>query len=613
MKIYRLLKQRAQGMTPRLLKACLAVFSAADRKKIILISFLQTMLNLLDLVGVAIIGIIGSLAVSGLQSIPPAGRVYDILKFLEINERSLQSQTVILGLAATFFLVLKTITSVIVTRRTLQFLSLRSALLTGNLSRNFLSQDIIAVNSKTTQETVYTLTRGADSITLGIIGTLITAVSDLSLLFLMIVSLVLVDPIVAVISILVFSLAGFGLYFFLQFRAKNLGQEIADQSIAVNEQISEFNNAFREIYTKNREDFYVSSITSKRKAFASANAELSFLPSISKYFLEALMTLGILLIAAIQFVNHDARHAVGTLTLFLAATSRIAPAIMRLQQGALQIRSSQISAERALFILNKKEGMFQSEEVEEQENKDKTILDISNLSFTYPGKDSSTVSNITLKIQEGNFVAIVGPSGGGKSTLMDLMLGVINPTAGSILLNKQQPKEQIKQDPSFVGYVPQDVYLSNSTLRENLEFGYPRGTFRDVKLEEILATVQLSDLLRDLPVGLDSNLGEGGSGISGGQRQRLGLARAILTSPRILLLDEATSALDAKTERDISEAISKLKGKMTIVAIAHRLSTVKAADIIYYLKDGHVVDSGTFEELRRSIPEFEEQATIMGL
>jgi ABC-type bacteriocin/lantibiotic exporter with double-glycine peptidase domain len=613
LKLQLAVKRRILGFTPQLLKACLFTFSKQDRRKILFIALLQTVLNLLDLVGVAIIGIIGSLAVSGLQSIPPAGRVYSILQFLNIDELSLQAQTVTLGFIATFFLILRTATSILVTRRTLRFLSIRAALLTGTLSKNLLSQDIIGINSKTTQETLYTLTRGADSIALGIIGTLITAISDLSLLLFMIASLVMVDPIVALISILVFSAAGFGLYYFLQVKAKNLGNQITQQSISVNEQISEFRNAFREIYTKHREDFYASSITNKRKVLASANAELSFLPSISKYLLEGIMTLGVLLIAALQFVTHDARHAVGTLTLFLAAASRIAPAIMRLQQGALQIRSSQVSAEMALELLNKKIMTQTSTERKESQRGNGDVIHISNLTFTYPGKNSPAVNNVSLKIREGDFVAIVGPSGSGKSTLMDLLLGVINPTFGSVLLNNESPQTEIRLNPDTVGYVPQDVFLSNSTLRENLEFGFKSGTFQDNELYEVLDTVQLGAFARNLPGGIDANLGEGGSGISGGQRQRLGLARALLTKPQILFLDEATSALDAKTERDISESISKLKGKLTIVAIAHRLSTVQAADKIYYLKNGKVLNSGTFEEIRRSIPEFDEQASIMGL
>jgi ABC-type bacteriocin/lantibiotic exporter with double-glycine peptidase domain len=532
---------------------------------------------------------------------------------LNINELSLQAQTVTLGFIATFFLILRTATSIVVTRRTLRFLSVRAAILTGTLSKNLLSQDIIGINAKTTQETLYTLTRGADSIALGIIGTLITAISDLSLLLLMVASLLLVDPIVALISILVFSTAGFGLYYFLQLKAKDLGDQITQQSISVNEHISEFRNAFREIYTKHREDFYVSSITDKRKVLASANAELSFLPSISKYLLEGLMTLGVLLIAALQFITHDARHAVGTLTLFLAAASRIAPAIMRLQQGALQIRSSQVSAQMALELLNKKLTAQTTNQLKDSQWVKGNIIDISELTFTYPGKNSPAVTNVTLRIREGDFVAIVGPSGSGKSTLMDLLLGVIKPTSGSVLLNNENPQNEIMRNPAMVGYVPQDVFLSNSTLRENLEFGFKSGSFQDSELYEVLETVQLASFAKNLPGGIDSKLGEGGSGISGGQRQRLGLARALLTRPRILFLDEATSALDAKTERDISDSISKLKGKLTIIAIAHRLSTVQAADTIYYLKNGRILNSGTFEEIRRSIPEFDEQASIMGL
>jgi len=611
--IHLIVKRRILGLTPQLIKNCLVAFSKSDRRKILLISLLQTVLNLLDLVGVAVIGVIGSLAVSGLQSIPPAGRVYSILELLRISALSLQAQTITLGLIATFFLVLRTVTSILVTRRTLRFLSVRAAILTGRLSKNLLAQDIIGINAKTTQETMYTLTRGADSITLGIIGTLITAISDLSLIILMAVSLLLVDPIVALTSIFVFSAAGFGLYYFLHFKAKSLGEKITEQSISINEQISEFRNAYREIYTKNREDYYVSSITDKRKVLASANAELSFLPSISKYLLEGLMTLGILLIAALQFITHDARHAVGTLTLFLAAASRIAPAIMRLQQGALQIRSSQVSAEMAIELLEKVPSSMNVKEIKNSKKSNGNVIEISDLTFTYPGKSTPAVSKVSLRIREGAFVAIVGPSGSGKSTLMDLLLGVIKPTSGSVHLNNETPRNQIRHNPALVGYVPQDVFLSNSTLRENLEFGYPKGTYRDSELLEELETVHLGELPRNLPGGIDANLGEGGSGISGGQKQRLGLARALLSSPQILFLDEATSALDAKTERDISESISKLKGRLTIVAIAHRLSTVQAADTIYYLKDGRIVNSGTFEEIRRLIPEFDEQASIMGL
>lgn len=210
-------------------------------------------------------------------------------------------------------------------------------------------------------------------------------------------------------------------------------------------------------------------------------------------------------------------------------------------------------------------------------------------------------------------MSFVGQSGAGKTTLADLILGVLEPDAGEIRIGHLKPINAIKRWPGAVGYVPQDVLIFNGTVRQNVALGYSEGEIIDARIWEALENAQLVEFVRGLPLGLDTPVGDRGSKLSGGQRQRLGIARALYTLPKLLVLDEATSSLDGGTEADISRAINQLKGKVTVIMIAHRLSTVKNSDVVHYLSEGKLLASGTFSHVRSQIPEFERQASLMGL
>ena len=218
-----------------------------------------------------------------------------------------------------------------------------------------------------------------------------------------------------------------------------------------------------------------------------------------------------------------------------------------------------------------------------------------------------------MKVEAGKFVAIVGSSGAGKTTLVDLLLGVLKPDSGSILISGFDPQTTISKWSGAISYVPQDVMISNGTIRNNVALGFPIEEATNDLVNDALRIGQLIEFTEKLPEGIDSYVGDRGTRISGGQRQRLGIARAMFTKPHLLVLDEATSSLDGETEANISGAIQNMRGLVTVVMIAHRLSSVRHADIVLYLEAGEILASGTFEEVRNTVPNFDKQAQLVGL
>jgi ABC-type multidrug transport system fused ATPase/permease subunit len=226
------------------------------------------------------------------------------------------------------------------------------------------------------------------------------------------------------------------------------------------------------------------------------------------------------------------------------------------------------------------------------------------LTYQYPGAERPAVDAVSLVIPENTTTAFVGSSGAGKSTLLDLLLGLLEPSAGTIECGGRPILDDKASWYSNLGVVPQDVILMNDTLAANIAFGLRPADRDGERMREVIAMAQLTDLVAELPDGLDTVIGERGTRLSGGQRQRLGLARALYRAPRVLVLDEATSALDNVTEHEIAETLARLGGRMTIIIVAHRLSTVRGADTLAFLKDGRLQDTGTFAEVRAANADF---------
>ncbi len=600
-----------------IIRECFEILPRSVQVKAKWVIAVQVVLSVLDLAGVAAIGVLATLSVFGSSGSKPGNRISQLLDILGLSDNSMQFQALVLGLAATLILVTKTILSVYFVKKTYFFLARTSAAISASLVNKVLSQNIDDLNKKSMQKTIYTVTYGVDSIAVGVLGILVSIVSDFSLIAVMILGLFFVDSLMAVITFATFSLLALALYKLLSDRAQELGRRQAQVQVRNSEKIAEVINSYREILVRGRRFNYSQQISRLRFDLADINAERAFIPNISKYVVEISIVVGGMVLSGIQFLLNDAARAIAVLAIFLAASTRIAPALMRLQQSAVGIRSSLGSAMPTLELIKQLKDLDQIKS--NQKGFDiwhegfEPSINLQNAGFKYSGRDNFEISSLNMKIAPGNFVAVVGPTGSGKSTLCDLILGALQPTSGSITVDGLSPLEAISRFPGAIGYVPQEIGITNGSIRENILLGFETSDISDDQIWESLRIAHFDEFVKSLSDELDSKIGDRGTHLSGGQRQRLGIARAILTHPKLLVMDEATSSLDALTESLISKSIQSLKGSTTLIVIAHRLSTVQNADFVYYMDKGTFVGGGTFSQLRAEHPKFEEQAKLMGL
>jgi ABC-type multidrug transport system fused ATPase/permease subunit len=595
-----------------------SLLPSSDRKKLRIILFFQVSLSILDLVGIGLIGIVGALTVTGIQSSEPVGRIAEFLELLKLEDQTFQSQVAILGLVAASVLLTRTFISIYFTRKTLYFFSLRGAILSTQLISKLLSQNLLKIQEKTSQELLFATTHGTKVLMVGVFAHAANFLADFALLVILTSALLFVDPAIAISTFFLLGGITSGVYKKLNVRARNLGYLDSSLNVQSNTEILEVLSTYRESLVRGRRQYYVAKIQDIRMDLATTQAEMSFMPNISKYIVETTVILGALFVASFQFLTQDAQHGFATLSVFMATASRLAPTLLRLQQGMLHMRNNSGIASSTVELIDflgklDLQGLKPAQDYSSNYAGFIPSIEMQNVSLTYPNSPLVALDDVSLNIKPGSLVAIVGPSGAGKTSLVDTILGVLTPDLGRVYISGCESSEAIKLWPGAISYLPQEIYISQGTVRENISLGYPIEVATDERILTCLRLARLDEFVLGLRDGLDAKVGEKGATLSGGQRQRLGIARALFTKPLLMVLDEATSALDAETEASVSEAIADLIGDVTVVVIAHRLSTVRKADVVFYLDEGKLIAKGTFEEVRAIVPNFDTQARLMGL
>ena len=597
----------------------LKLVSKSDRRKLLAVSLIQIFLAFFDLAGVVFFGLIGSVSVAAVSSTKVAGRTESVINFIGLQNFNSQTQVVLLAVLASVLIVIKTFASLYVSKKTIFFLSRRSAVITANLTSDLFRKSFTEIKRQGSQNLIYSLTSGVSQIT-GTLTVSVALIADFSLLIIMLTGMLFVNPIMTLILLFSLSLVATILYLSIRNKNKKLSALAARYSVASSNKIFEAVGNYRELLLRGKRQVFADGIGRARMSQAEAGATGSYLMNINKYILEVSVLLITLIISGVQFLLSDALRSVATLTLFFAAISRIAPAVFRIQQNLLSIKSGLGAAKPTLDLINSLhlsvENLNNAKEIEivpinhsSFSGSVKTI----DLSFKYPGSNNYAVRGVNTELALGEYVAVVGPSGAGKSTFVDLLLGLHHPTSGSVQINGLDAIDAIEKFPGAVGYVPQEIQLVSGSIVENVLLGFKDNTENRILVVEALKKAELNEYLTSTGLILDSNIGDEGGKLSGGQKQRIGIARALITNPKILVMDEATSALDAQTESNISKAVGKIKDQCLVIVVAHRLATVRNADLVIYMQDGQVKAEGTFEEVRKLIPDFDSQAQLMGL
>ena len=596
------------------LKQGLNLLSGSDRKKYFIGAGAQTFIGILDIAAVALIGAVGYLTVSGFGIGSSSNKINSVLDILGLANYSIKTQTTILAVSAAILFVLKTILSSFITHKMLYFLANRATLASNVLAKKYFSRNSYDILHSNKSDSIYALSEGIDLLTTKSLTIFVTIISDAFLLLLMMVGLLIADPKLSFCTLIFFGLVARLVHTKQSSISKIHGLEIARIRNEIHDRLFEMHENYRELLIRGAKKEYLVELAQLRKNQSKTVAGMAFLNVQSKYIMEISIIIGGLTLSALQFVTKDSGRAIAMLTIFIAAGSRIVPALLRLQNSIVQINNVSGMAISSSNLINT--DLEKLPEIQAQVIAKKEFLpeiSISQVSFKYPESQKFVLENINLSVNKFSFNAIVGPTGSGKSTLIDIILGFLDPIEGTVTLGGMNPKEVITSYPGRVSIIPQRINLINANLRDNLTLGFNAFQISDDFIKNTLEHVQLTDFLESLPEGLNSRIGEFGSKISGGQRQRIGIARALLTEPQILVLDEATSSLDAETEQLISLTLQNLKGKMTLISVAHRLSTVRNADQVIYLEEGTIKKFGSFDQVREAIPNFDKQAKLMGL
>jgi len=427
-----------------------------------------------------------------------------------------------------------------------------------------------------------------------------------------IVFLLLIEPLITlIVAVVLGGLAGIFL-FLTQNRMKTIGREAQRYRREMLRAARQGFGGIKDARVLNRENEFIEIFRSMARKSSRLQQNRVFISMIPKPMIETLAVTGVILIALLMVLQgRPIENVVPILTLFAVAIIRLMPAIQQITQTLTDIRYHLPSVNAVyddLMYLRPFNKQFEKDRRKKDKLELKNNITINNIFYQYSNSSEQAINGISLTIPHGKAIAFVGASGAGKTTIVDVLLGLLEPQQGEILVDGKNIYESISAWQRNIGYIPQFIYLGDESLRQNIAFGL---SDKIIDEEEVLRTVklaQLEELVAQLPEGLDTRVGERGTRLSGGQRQRVGIARALYNNPQVLVMDEATSALDNITEQQIIDSIENLKGERTVIMIAHRLTTVMNCDMLYFMDKGKIIDQGTYQELLERNKLFREMA-----
>ncbi len=557
----------------------------AERARYYLFLALRAIVGLFDMVGILAIGF---LATSIALFITLGSDSSRVIEFAGVVIPAVTAQTLPIVAAVILALFLaKALFSILLTRSLAHFLALIEARAARQVAKAAFGTGLAQARKYSREDIYFAVQTGSPAAFNSLLNFTGTLVAEGTLFLLVIIAFIVINPLAALATIIYFGLVAWVMQALIGNRMKRASERVNEGTISANASIGDLSEAIKEATVLGKKDFFLDRIYESRVKAASNYATQFVLNGMPRYIVETALILAVSLFVLYQAIQGDLVSAAGTLGVFLSGGLRLTASLLPLQSALLYIKAAVPPAEKALDLLSELSAE-QSEVASASKSASSATpepakVEIADLSFTYPNSREPTIKNLNLTIEPGQQVALMGESGAGKSTIADLILGLITPDSGTVLINGKVPANLAAAEPGYLGYVPQKPGLIAGTIEANIAFGIPFDEIDQSRLAQAIDAAHLTGVIESLPKGVHTDIGKRKDELSGGQLQRLGLARALYSQPGLLVLDEATSALDEESENEIKRALNELRGNVTILVIAHRQSSVGGSDFVLSL------------------------------
>ena len=481
----------------------------------------------------------------------------------------------------------------------LGFISKQDAATSTRLLQYYLEAPYGLHLRRSSADLIRTMNDAVRSVYSQVVSNGINIISEVLTMVAVAVALIVVAPVPAMLLVAYFVVAVGLFYRLIRPMAHRAGVHMVETWETIYLGAMHALGGIKEIKIRHKSDYFLQKYAAARLENAEAQRRGAFVGDLPKYVFEVVFILGIGAVMVVVFATTPSSDAVGVLAVMAAAGYRLLPSATRLTSAMGAVRLGRPSLDVVLADLE----LAKRDEAPEVDDNVPALrvhdgIELDRVTFFHDGRDVPAVHDVSFTIPSGSSAALVGASGAGKSTLVDILLGLYQPFSGRVCADGVDISQVLPAWQRGVGLVPQDVYLLDDSLRANIAFGESDDEIDEQQLQDAIVAAQLVDFVAELPEGLDTFVGERGVRLSGGQRQRIGIARALYTRPSLLILDEATSALDNETEKRVASTISALHGQVTVILVAHRLSTVRDVDQVVFLDEGRVADIGGFRELQ---------------
>jgi len=592
----------------QVLRLLLSLFSPRERTRLAALLLLMALGAALEVVGIGLVVPVVAAAV-----LPDSVLSHAVFRRLYVwsGAGSPEAFALVLLWAFLALIVVKNVYLGLVAHLQFRFVYAKYADVSRRLFRGYLMAPYALHLERHSADVTRILVTEVNGLFTGVLLPLLFVGAEAMVMLLLICVLVLAIP-QASLAVLLFGMAiVVAVYLGLRSKLARYGTERAERSGKRIQAIGDALGGLKEVKVLGREPYFIDSFMHSNQRYLDASARFAVLNVLPRLLIETLSVLLLVgAILALLTAGVDVKSAAPSVVLLCLVALRLMPAATRILAAGASIRFYLPTLEPVHNDLTILESLSDSEASASAAGSAPMALrrqiSVDKVTFSYPHAPQAALDGVTLEIRSGEVSALVGPSGAGKSTLADLILAVYQPQSGRILVDGEDIRAKAAGWRRCVGYVPQAVHLLDNSVRRNVALGLPDGEIDDKRVWSALQAAQIDSLVRSLPGGLDERIGEHGVKLSGGQRQRLGIARALYGDPQVLILDEATSALDAQTERAIADTLLDMRRARTVIVIAHRLDTIQRCDRLFFLAEGRLRASGTYQELIAGNPRFAE-------